>query len=558
MKILRLISLSLIACIGAYAQASGVGATTGSGNGVLQTSPALLGTPSAPTQTAGDASTAIATDAFVVAAIAAQVDMHAAVLAATTTALTFSPTYSNGSSGVGATLTATTFGVLVLDGYTPVLGDRLLIKNQASTFQNGCYTVTTLGVVATTDYVLTRCTDANQTSNILYGNTYPVLQGTTNANQQFTMNNNAAITVGTTAITYTQTSGGSQLSASLPIVITGNALSAPSAVTASSPGVGLCHFAGSTQACTSSAVNLASADVTGALPFSGLAATAHNLIVVYQAADTSGSGTAQSANTSPSFTPAANDCVWYTTTTTNSGTGLTININSLGNKSVAIPGASGWTTTLTASIIPANKPLLACYDGTNWNVQQTGTAASGGGVAVQVNGSATGLGTTANFNGTTPSAAAGYQNVTWQVSGTSISAEVPTTIKTQSSAVTGNISATSMLASAGASDGYQMNWEVSLTAAGTSCTGSTTVVLNKIFTDPNTSSAQTVAVGTITIASSGVGTVGYVADGVETIYAKTGTAIQFSTTSYTLGAACTSTNPTYQVTTWLSTLHGAF
>ena len=37
-------------------------------------------------------------------------------------------------------------------------------------------------------------------------------------------------------------------------------------VTASSPGVGLCHFAGSTQACTSSAVNLNSADVTGLTP----------------------------------------------------------------------------------------------------------------------------------------------------------------------------------------------------------------------------------------------------------------------------------------------------
>ena len=96
------------------------------------------------------------------------------------------------------------------------------------------------------------------------------------------------------------------------------------------------------------------------------------------AADTSGSGTAQTANTSPAFTPVANDCIVYTTTTTNSGAGLTINVNSLGAKSVAIPGASGWTTTLTASIIPANKPLLACYDGTNWDIQQTGTSASGG------------------------------------------------------------------------------------------------------------------------------------------------------------------------------------
>lgn len=93
--------------------------------------------------------------------------------------------------------------------------------------------------------------------------------------------------------------------------------------------------------------------------------------------DTSGSGTAQTCATiaATPFTPVADSCVTYTTTTTNSGAGLTLNVNSLGAKSIAIPGASGWTTTLTAGIIPANKPLNICYDGTRWNVQQTGTSA---------------------------------------------------------------------------------------------------------------------------------------------------------------------------------------
>lgn len=110
-------------------------------------------------------------------------------------------------------------------------------------------------------------------------------------------------------------------------------------------------------------------------------ASAHQVEAPLVCADSSASGTAQSCTTSPSFTPAANDCVIYTTTTTNSGAGLTTNIDSLGVKSVAIPGLSGWTTTLTAGIIPANKPLQACYDGTNWNVTQTGTSASGGGAS---------------------------------------------------------------------------------------------------------------------------------------------------------------------------------
>lgn len=111
-------------------------------------------------------------------------------------------------------------------------------------------------------------------------------------------------------------------------------------------------------------------------------ATGHQMEVPLACADVSGSGTAQSCSTGAlTYTPAAADCVLYVTTTTNSGTGLTTNINSLGAKSIAIPGASGWTTTLTANIIPANKIQVLCYDGTNWNDQQTGTLASGGGVS---------------------------------------------------------------------------------------------------------------------------------------------------------------------------------
>lgn len=103
--------------------------------------------------------------------------------------------------------------------------------------------------------------------------------------------------------------------------------------------------------------------------------------------DTSGSGTAQVCSTVANITPVGgNTCVLYTTTTTNSGAGLTLNMDSFGVRSIAIPGASGWTTTLTAGIIPANKPLNICYDGTNWNVQQTGTAASGsGGPTIKTN-----------------------------------------------------------------------------------------------------------------------------------------------------------------------------
>src|SRR5580698_740427 len=104
-------------------------------------------------------------------------------------------------------------------------------------------------------------------------------------------------------------------------------------------------------------------------------ASQHNVAATLACNDTSGSGTAQTCTTASALvTPVTNDRIWYTTTTTNSGAGLTVNVNSLGAKSIAIPGSSGWTTTLTAGIIPANEPIELAYDGTNWNVTQTGTS----------------------------------------------------------------------------------------------------------------------------------------------------------------------------------------
>jgi hypothetical protein len=111
---------------------------------------------------------------------------------------------------------------------------------------------------------------------------------------------------------------------------------------------------------------------------STLATSQQDGILPYICADSSGSGTAQTCTTTTAFTVTSGNCFVYKTTTANTGTGLTVNANSLGAKSVAIPGSSGWTTTLTVGIIPANKPLTLCYDGTNLNAQQTGTLPSSG------------------------------------------------------------------------------------------------------------------------------------------------------------------------------------
>ena len=124
----------------------------------------------------------------------------------------------------------------------------------------------------------------------------------------------------------------------------------------------------------------------------------------------------------------------------------------------------------------------------------------------------------------------------------------------QSSASNSAIAATNLVASVSSNPGvYALYWVVSLTAAGTNCTGSTSITLNDTFTDPSTSSPITNPVGTITIAANGNGTLGYIASGTETILAKNATAIQYST-SYTAGAGCT-LNPAYQVSYAYTQLH---
>jgi hypothetical protein len=90
--------------------------------------------------------------------------------------------------------------------------------------------------------------------------------------------------------------------------------------------------------------------------------------------DTSGSGSAQVCNTSPTFTVTNGSCITYTTTTANTGSSLTLNVNSLGAKSVA-----KWqgTTALVANDVLANKQVQACYDGTNWELGTIGNSPGG-------------------------------------------------------------------------------------------------------------------------------------------------------------------------------------
>jgi hypothetical protein len=113
-------------------------------------------------------------------------------------------TYSNGASGVGATITYTSTGVQTIDGVTPVLLDRVLVKNQTTTFQNGIYVWTTLGAIGIAG-ILTRATDFDTAGTEVVEGAYTVIEeGTANAGTLWLETGQGPFTIGTTAIVFTE------------------------------------------------------------------------------------------------------------------------------------------------------------------------------------------------------------------------------------------------------------------------------------------------------------------------------------------------------------------
>lgn len=158
--------------------------------------------------TAPSASTDIVNKSYA-DSIASGINFHAACNYATTAALAAN-TYNNGSSGVGATLTAVAVGTLTIDGYTFVVGDvgkRILVKNEVTGANNGVYTLTQAGT-ALLPYILTRATDYDTsgtgTNEIDIGDLLLVISGTTNANTSWVQQTPLPITVGTTSIVFIQ------------------------------------------------------------------------------------------------------------------------------------------------------------------------------------------------------------------------------------------------------------------------------------------------------------------------------------------------------------------
>ena len=190
--------------------------STTASNKNIELSPHSTGTVTVPAgykDRAGFTDNSLANKAYV-DSVSQGLDVKNSVEAATTANL--SATYSNGTAGVGATLTFGT-AVTTLDGYTLVNGDRILVKDQTNAFENGIYT-------RTSSTVFTRAIDADTSSDLSGGVFVFVEQVTLNGDNGYVFTHNGAPTIGTTNLPVSQFSGAGQITAGAALTKTGNQL----------------------------------------------------------------------------------------------------------------------------------------------------------------------------------------------------------------------------------------------------------------------------------------------------------------------------------------------
>jgi len=119
------------------------------------------------------------------------------------------------------TFTTTAKGQLTIDGVAVALNDRVLLKDQSEGWQNGIYYVTDTGADGSTA-VLTRVADADASSEVKAGMFVFISEGTANGDNGYTLTTNDPITLNTTALVFTQTSGAGQIAAGNGLTKTGN------------------------------------------------------------------------------------------------------------------------------------------------------------------------------------------------------------------------------------------------------------------------------------------------------------------------------------------------
>ena len=126
-------------------------------------------------------------------------------------------TYNNGTAGVGATLTLSV-PLTILDGYTLLNTNRVLVKNEATQAHNGIYTWATGGTV------LTRATDFDTAIEIASGDFTFISNGTLYADTGW-VQTEPVTNIGSDPIIWNQFSGAGTYTAGTGLTLAGSQFS---------------------------------------------------------------------------------------------------------------------------------------------------------------------------------------------------------------------------------------------------------------------------------------------------------------------------------------------
>lgn len=293
-------------------------------------------------------------------------------------------------------LTEVGTGALSVDSASPVIGNRILVKNEVTQTNNGVYDVTATGS-GIAAYVLTRSFDYNTSSKLYPGVANYVISGTTNGDTSWALTTAAPITLDSSNLTYAESANGN---IQIPVTVaqggTGVQTFTASQLLYGNGTSALSSAATTTEACstgiactthvvlgTGGTITLATmnAGVLGSL-LSGVAPTSQATSTLFGGTATFGVGKVGIASTTPAFTLSVNNSGsdFYVTST-----GKTVNrdpstgypgVNSpLHRLTLSTATTTAWYATTTGAYIPY---VVAPFAGTIQNAQcSTATSTQG-------------------------------------------------------------------------------------------------------------------------------------------------------------------------------------
>ena len=260
-------------------------------------------------------------------------------------------------------------GLLTIDGVTVVAGDRVLVKNQTLTQNNGIY------VAASGAW--TRSTDMDVWAEVPNAFTF-IETGSTQADTGWVTTANAGGTIGVTAMPWTQFSGAGTYTAGTGLTLTGTqfsitntAVTAASYGSATAVGTFTVNAQGQLTAAASTAIAIAASQVTSgtlaiaqggtnssATPTNGGVGYGTGTAHAYSAAGTSGQVLTSAGAASPTWTSQSGLSVGTATNLAGGAAGSLPYQSGAGATAMLAAGTNGYLLTLTAGL-PSWQPAPA-------------------------------------------------------------------------------------------------------------------------------------------------------------------------------------------------------